>query len=197
MTHYGDPEGTFSSVRTAATPADLASYQTAPQFNVSLSKLAVMSLCTFGLYEVYWAYKHWHAIRQREQEHLSPFWRAFFAPLWAFSLFPRLQAITALYGVPATWSGSALALAYFLLHMTWRLPDPYWLISVIGFLPLLVVQRSIDALNAAVAPDAPRNNSYSGLNVLLIVVGGLFLLLAIRGTLLPPLQPSGQVPVNT
>ena len=97
----------------------------------------------------------------------------------------------------SSWSGSALALAYFLLHMTWRLPEPYWLISVIGFLPLLVVQRSINALNAAVAPDAPRNDSYSGLNILMIVVGGLFLLLVIWGTLLPPLQPSGQVPVNT
>jgi hypothetical protein len=55
MTQYGDPEGTFSSLRTAATQTDVASYRAAPQFAVSLSKLVVMSLCTFGLYELYWA----------------------------------------------------------------------------------------------------------------------------------------------
>lgn len=196
MTPYGDPEGTFSSVRTAAAPADVASYRAAPQFAVSLSKFAVMSLCTFGLYELYWAYKHWDAVRRRDQERLSPFWRAFFAPLWAFSLFPRLGRLTAMYGVPATWSGSGLALAYFLIHLTWRLPDPYWLVSLLGFLPVLVVQRSVNGLNAAVAPDAPRNDSYSGLNVVAIVLGGLLLLLAILGTFMLPEEPPGQIPVS-
>ena len=189
MAQYGDPEGTFSSVRMA--PADMASYRATPQFAVSLSKLVVMSLCTLGLYEVYWAYKQWDAQRSREQEQLSPFWRAFFAPLWGFSLFPRIQRITAQYGVPATWSGSGLALGYFLLRLAWRLPDPYWLVTIFGFLPLLVVQRSINQLNAAIAPEAPRNDSYSGLNVAIIVIGGILLLLAILGTLRPLGAPSG------
>lgn len=195
MAQYGDPEGTFSSIRTGAEPGEVASYRAAPQFAVSLTKLVVMSLCTFGLYELYWAYKHWDAQRRREQENLSPFWRAFFAPLWAFSLFPRIRRITATYGVPATWSGSGLALGYFLIHLTWRLPDPYWLISLLGFLPLLVVQRSVNALNAAVAPEAPRNDTYSGVNVVAILVGGLLLLLAIVGTFLPLADPAMETPV--
>jgi len=195
---YGDPEGTFSSVRTAATPADVDSYRAAPQFAVSLSKFTVMSLCTFGLYELYWAYKHWDAVRRREHEDLSPFWRAFFAPLWGFSLLPRIQRLTGTLGVPAAWSGSGLALGYFLLHITWRLPDPFWLASLLSFLPLLVAQRSVNQLNAATVPDAPRNDSYSGLNVVGIVIGGLLLLLAILGTLLPPeLEPPVQMPVVT
>ena len=196
MTQYGDPEGTFSSLRTAAAPGDLAAYRAVPQFAVSLTKLVVMSLCTFGFYELYWAYKHWDAMRRREQEDLSPFWRAFFAPLWAFSLFPRLQRLTSMYGVPATWSGTGLAVAYFLLHIASRLPDPLWLVSLLGFLPVLVAQRSVNALNEAVAPDAPRNDSYSGLNVVAIVLGGLFLLLVIWGSFLPEAEPTGQVPVS-
>jgi hypothetical protein len=184
MSGFGDPEGTFASLRTAAQPSDVAAYRTTPQFAVSLPKLAVMSLCTFGIYEVYWAYKQWDAQRRREQEELSPFWRAVFEPLWGFSLLPRLQRITAQYRVPATWSGSALATVYFVLHVFVRLPDPLWLVSLFSFVPLLIVQRSINALNREVAPDAPRNDSYSGLNVATIIVGGLLLLLAILGTLL-------------
>jgi hypothetical protein len=188
---YSDPEGTFSSLRTAAAPADLAAYRAMPQFSVSLGKLVVMSLCTFGLYDVYWAYKQWDAQRKREQEDISPFWRAVFAPLFGFSLFPRLQRIIVSYGVPATWSGPALATAYFLLQLMWRLPDPYWWLSLLSFVPIVVAQRSINELNQAVAPDAPRNATYSGANVVVIVIGGLFLLLALIGTFLSP-EPVGQ-----
>ena len=194
MGQYGDPEGTFSSIKTVPAAGDVEAYRTTPQFSVSVSKFAVMSLCTFGIYELYWAYKHWDAMRRREQEKLSPFWRAFFAPLWGFSLLPRLQQLTAVFGVPATWSGSALALAYFLLHISYRLPDPLWLVSLLSFLPLLVVQRSVNELHRTVVPAAPRNDSYSGLNVAGIVLGGLLLLLAILGTLMPP--PDAQLPVQ-
>ena len=196
MALYSDPEGTFSSVRTTAAPADLASYRATPQFAVSLGKLIVMSLCTFGLYDLYWAYKQWDAQRKREPENLSPFWRAFFAPLWGFSLFPRLQRITATYGVPATWSGTGLAVVYLLLGMMWRLPDPYWLLSMLDVIPILIAQRSINELNAAAAPDAPRNDSYSGLNVVMIVVGGALFLLALLGAFLVPPDPAGQVQVT-
>ena len=168
-------------------------YARIPQFSVSLSKLAVMSLATFGIYELYWCYKQWDAIRRRESEKLSPFWRAFFAPLWGFSLFPRIQRLTANYGVPATWSGTGLALGFFILGAMWRLPDPYWLASFFSFLPLLVVQRSVNALNAAVAPAADRNARYSGLNVVVIVIGAILLLLAILGTLLPNPEDAVQV----
>lgn len=197
MAQYGDPEGTFSSIKTVAEPGDIAGYRTTPQFAVSVGKFAVMSLCTFGFYELYWAYKHWDAVRRREQESLSPFWRAFFAPLWGFSLLPRLQQLTAVYGVPATWSGSGLALAYFLLHIAYRLPGALWLVSLLSFLPLLVVQRSVNELNRAVAPEAPRNDSYSGLNVVGIVLGGTIILLAIVGTLVPLPEAQGPVQVST
>ena len=188
----------FSSLRTAATAAETDAYRATPQFAVSLSKLSVMSLCTFGFYELYWCYKQWDAGRRREQEELSPFWRAFFAPIWAFSLFSRIQQLTAKHGVPATWSGNGLALAFLLLGITWRLPDPLWLVSLLTFLPLLVVQRSINVLNAVVAPSAERNDRYSGANVVVIVIGVILLVFAIWGTLFPDsgsLEPTRQVTV--
>lgn len=177
----------ISSVRATATPADVDAYRTTPLFAVSLPKLAVMSVCTFGIYELYWCHKHWASERARERENLSPFWRAFFAPLWGFSLFPRIQRLTALHGVPATWSGTALALGFLFLNVLWRLPDPYWLLTLFTVVPLMFVQHSVNRLNAVVAPDAPRNDKYSGLNVLMIVIGGLLVLLAVLGAVLPPL----------
>jgi len=49
-----------------------------------------------------------------------------------------------------------------------------------------MVQRGINDLNAAVAPDAPRNNTYSAANVIWIFIGSILVLLAVAGALLPP-----------
>ena len=75
----------------------------------------------------------------------------------------------------------------------WRLPDPYWLVSYLSFVPLLPVQSAVNRLNSVAAPDAPRNDSYSGANVVMIVVGGLLLALAIFGTFLPAEAGSPEV----
>lgn len=186
MSQYGDPEGTFSSVRTAAMPGEAQAYRTTPQFAVSSFKLIVMCICTFSLYELYWAYKQWEAVRTREGEELSPFWRAVFAPLWGFRLFPRMQGLAATHGAPATWSGTGLAVGYLVLHATWRLPDPWSLLSFLSLVPILIVQRSINELNAAVAPEAPRNAQLTGTNIFIMIIGGSLLFLSIVGMFLPP-----------
>ncbi|MGH7577402.1 MAG: hypothetical protein ACREM1_20010 [Longimicrobiales bacterium] len=62
-----------------------------PFFPVSTGKFVAMSACTVGLYDLYWFYKNWQRVRDRSGESLSPFWRAFFAPLWSFSLFRRVH----------------------------------------------------------------------------------------------------------
>lgn len=126
-------------------------------------------------------------MREREptKEDLSPFWRAVFAPIWTFSLLERINKRAKKNRLAADWSANALAIAYLVLTIAWRLPDPYWLISLVAFLPLLPVQRTINALNSEMAPAAERNTRFSGANVVLVVVGGLFLVLTILGTLLP------------
>jgi hypothetical protein len=48
-------------------------------------KLVVMSLCTFGLYELYWFYMNWNLLKQRHNSDISPFWRAFFAIFFAIA----------------------------------------------------------------------------------------------------------------
>ena len=42
-------------------------------FSVSLLKLTVMSIVTFGIYELYWFYKNWNLINQREKIKNSAF----------------------------------------------------------------------------------------------------------------------------
>jgi hypothetical protein len=61
-------------------------------FDVSVVKLVVMSIVTFGLYEIYWFYKQWQARKESGQDVL-PLPRAIFAVLFAHALFKEAEEI--------------------------------------------------------------------------------------------------------
>jgi hypothetical protein len=98
-------------------------------FTAAPLKLAVMSVVTGGIYELYWFYKNWVLIKQRTGQDMMPFWRAFFAPLWAYSFFKQVSNSARVNNVPESMPIGLLAIAYFAIHATVRLPDPYWLIT--------------------------------------------------------------------
>ncbi len=154
-------------------------------FPVAPHKLAIMSICTFGVYELYWAYHQWKRIRLNGGESLSPFWRAVFAPFWGFSLFKHVEGIAAGRHVHFEWSGGAIGLLYLILNISWRLPDPYWLVSFATFVPLVIVQRSINVLNAAEETKEDPNTSYTAANIVVIAIGGLLFLLGVLATFMP------------
>ena len=153
-------------------------------YPVSRLKLAVMSICTFGLYEFYWFYKNWQLVNQREGGSLAPFWRAFFAPFFAYPLFRRI-AESAAAQQSASISAGLLAITWFIIFILWRLPDPYWLLSTFTFVPLLSVQSAVSQLNQKVAPGSDPNHRFTPAAIVVCVVGGLLFLLAAIGSFVP------------
>lgn len=174
----GQPLETESSAPRVSAVADEH-----PFFPVATHKFVVMSICTFGIYELYWCFKNWQRIRHRTGENLSPFWRAFFAPLWGFSLFRRIRAFADGQSISVGWSPGVSATFYLLLTASWRLPDPWWLISLASFVPFLAVVETTGQINGTSHATEGANASYSGGNIATIVIGGLIWLLAVVGTL--------------
>lgn len=109
--------------------------------HISPWKFVALSVLTFGIYELYWCYKCWKYIRAEENLRISPFWRAFFTPLWVYSLSKRI------YLGDKKLLGISLAVTYFILSVLWKLPDPYWLLSAFTFVPLLPLVLAVDSLN--------------------------------------------------
>lgn len=161
-----------------------------PFFEVSLPKFVVMSVVTFGIYNLYWTYKQWVHISARSREGISPFWRAFFSPIWSFSLFERIKVDASTRGVPVYWSPGLLGLVYLIMGVLYRLPDPYWLLSLLSFLPLVPAVRAVIAIHERSTGGATRDrNSYFGAaNVIGIIVGIGFLLLIIAAMASEPQQ---------
>jgi hypothetical protein len=154
-------------------------------FPVSVRKLVVMSLATWGLYEFYWFYENWRLVHARAQMRMMPFWRAFFAPFWAERMFKYIANRALDEGVRPRFSPSPMAGLFALLLLSVKLPDPYSLVAFLSFIPLLPVQRAVIEINRRVAPDAPTNARFSALNVVAVVIGGLLLLLVVVTTFMP------------
>ena len=162
---------------------------------VSVAKLVIMSLATFGLYEVYFGYRCWQFVRNRDRSAIWPFARAFFFGITYFELVKDIASTSLMATDPAATpptflsklSSGARALVpvgFLLTTAAWRLPDPFWWISFSSVIFLIPAAVSIQQLNAARGvPAASLGMGWK--HWLIAVVGGLLLTLAIIGSMLP------------
>jgi hypothetical protein len=154
-------------------------------FSVSTPKFILMAICTFGVYELYWFYKNWAHVKQLENTNIWPFWRAVFARLNAYFLFKRVRQQVKDLGISKTLPAGPLSILYFLLAGTMRLPDPYWLVALMTFAPLLVVNEAMIEINKKSVANFQQNNRIQGWNWLAVVLGGLLVVGAVIGNFLP------------
>ena len=174
-------------------PAPVEHEEAYPElFAPSTGKLIIMSLTTFGLYTLYWFYRNWRAIAEHEGESLWPFWRAVFAPLWAFSCFPRLDRYASGRRRQLAFPPMMLALIYFLINFAGNLSMFFprivgrdsWLISLLVFLPLLPMNSLMRSYRQSLRMGTTYQDRLTLWHVLIIVSGGLLLLLTLAGVLL-------------
>lgn len=154
-------------------------------FTTTTFKLTVMSICTLGFYELYWFYKNWVLIKERTGQNIMPFWRALFAPLWAYSCFKHIKGSANENGIPESLPIGLLATVYFLLQALWRLPDPYWLVSFFSFTMLIPANSVALKINRHLVPGFNNNESFSGWNWAAAVIGGLLVISGAIGSFLP------------
>jgi len=131
---------------TEGTKAEQPPVVPAPQyFAPPPLKFIAMSICTFGIYELYWSYRNWRFVKDRDGLDIMPFWRAFFYPLWHYSLLTELNTTLKSKVLSSRAFRVVLAVLVLALNMTIRLPDPYWMVSTLTFLgflpPILAMQN--------------------------------------------------------
>lgn len=154
-------------------------------FTTSTRKLIWMSICTFGIYELYWFYKNWVLIKERTGQDIMPFWRAFFSAIWAYSCFRHIKTLAVDNHLQVSLPIGFLAVIYFIFGLLWRLPDPYWFVTFLSFLPILPVNSLALSLNKQLISRFQNNEEFTGWNWVGLILGGLFLLLSMVGTFIP------------
>jgi len=144
--------------------------------HVAPLKFAILSVATLGLYEMFWFYQNWKYVRQRDASQIRPFWRAVFSPLWCFSLARDLGNHDDRW---TTARAGMVAAAYASLVLASRLPDPWWLLTIGTFLPLLALVSAIHAVNTDRGVKSPYYARFGAGPLAAVLVGAPFLALAV------------------
>ncbi|HJR70574.1 MAG TPA: hypothetical protein VKA43_11075 [Gammaproteobacteria bacterium] len=187
---YAPPKAAVADVEPAATDA-LAF------FPVSRTKLVVMSLLTFTLYQLVWFYKNW-ALERARGTPAMPIMRAIFAVFFCYSLFNRIRrrrndlpsARLPAGVLAAGWIiVTLLSGVYDRIGMRVEEPALVFLVSLLlgysSVLFLIPVQNAVDTINRDEAPGHDPNSRFTVWNWLWMILGGVMTLAGLVGTLLP------------
>jgi hypothetical protein len=156
-----------------------------PFFAVSLLKLAVLSTCTFGFYEVYWFWRNWNRIRASGEPRITPSLRAFFLIIFCYSCFVRIKKAGVSRGITPAPPIGILAICYILSAISWKLPGPLSLIAFLSVVFLLPIQSYVNRINAADMPGHDPNSRFGAWNWIATAAGSILLISAVIGSFLP------------
>lgn len=152
-----------------------------PFFAVSLFKLAIMSIFTAGIYEIYWFYRNWRIIKVREKSNIAPGVRSVFSVFFCYQCFSRIYKYGAQIGVQSVVPPIAWAAGWVLITISPQLRGPWLLYYLLSFIYLLPVQAHVNRINAAMHPPHAENSKFSRSNWIVIVIGAIMWTLVIVG----------------
>lgn len=159
-----------------------------PFFAVSIVKLVVMTILTFGLYETYWEYKQWKRIQKQGAPSISPFWRTFFGLFFIHELFKLIRMRTEEEALPKTLPLGVLTGIYVGAVLISRFDRTDGWLGFAGLfltIPVAMAQHEINQLHAKLAPDADRNGRFTAWNIIIGEIGLIAWALIVIGELLP------------
>jgi hypothetical protein len=150
-------------------------------YPVGLRKFALMHAVTFGLYELHWFYENWWLIKARRNARFNPAGRTFMAPVFVWSLFREIRRAADEERIPTAFSPLGAAVLYLVgVLATFALIDDLWPVGLLLlYVPLHAAQHLASRVNAARAPHADRNETYSLANKATLLVGGVLFLLGL------------------
>jgi hypothetical protein len=116
-------------------------------YYVSVAKFTLFSILSMGLWEIYWFFKNWEYVRDKEKIHISPLLRAGFSPIYAYPLFKRIDFSLKEKGIYIPLSPLFLFLIYVLGFLfSFLTVGLSTLIPSLTFLPLIYLQYQINKI---------------------------------------------------
>lgn len=149
---------------------------------VTLQKFVILSFISFGLYPIWWMYKTWKFFKEKDNLDVMPVPRAIFAIFFLNGLFEGVQGFAQSKGYTKTFSSVGCFLGVIGLNFTSRLPEPYFLVSILSFLFFI---PAVEALNYGIRNSSGyeiRDTEYfNARQLILIILGGIFWILVLMG----------------
>lgn len=142
--------------------------------SLTVDKFIILFVFTLGLYGIWWMYKAWTFIKEKDRVSIMPAARAIFAIFFLSSLFEKILRFAKVNGYQKTYSSVGLFVMYVILSICNRLPPPFFLISIFAFLPFV---QPIEAFNKGIelSPfySLEIKKGFSPRQFVLIILGGI------------------------
>jgi hypothetical protein len=152
---------------------------------IDSGRFLLLFVLTLGLYGLWWMYKSWRFFKEKESLDIMPAMRAIFAIFFAYSLFEKIREFSRQNGYQKDYSSGMLVTGFIVLNILSRLPDPYWLVSILGGLCFI---QPVNALMFAIESSQQYNVKGDGFNtrqIILIIVGLILWALMLIGLFAP------------
>lgn len=146
----------------------------------ALPKFIVMNVTTFGLYSVYWGYRNWKLMRMAERTFAWPPLCALFLPITLRSLMNKTENERVALAV-SNRQLTVLAILYFALNITSRIPGYGDVISFFAFVPLIFVNQYFGRINRLNQHDSMEIDRFSVGNLVFAILGSILIALVVWG----------------
>lgn len=171
-------------------PDNIQNNQVPIQYIISTNKFIILNIFTFGLYHFWWIFKAWRFFLQKDQSDIMPAMRTIFTIIFLYPLFTKILDYAKEKNYSKDFPKPFLFIIYLLLSVISRVPDPYWLVSILSFVCLIPAFKALNyaKLNSQEF-ETIEHSKWSTNYVVTIIMGAIFWMLILYGLYLEMTEP--------
>ncbi|MBM3324526.1 MAG: zinc ribbon domain-containing protein [Calditrichaeota bacterium] len=154
-------------------------------------QFVLLTIFTFGLYEIRWYYRNWKYLKIHNNLDTRPGWRTvgLFVPILNIVLIilqlRDIRDYARAAGCQKTFSVAGVFIANLLLTLLVFLPTPFHLLCYFSVWPYAIVQDVFNEYWRKEQPQLMERRRFSGGQVALLILGGLIWLIVLLALTLP------------
>jgi len=118
---------------------------------VPIWKFILFDIITLGAYHLYWSYKTWHYIKEKNKLDLDPFWRTFFMLFSSGTLYYYICGFNRKQIKITVLSSSLIGISYFILSL---LSKKFLFLYLLAYIPLCFIVNELNIYCSNIDHDA-------------------------------------------
>ena len=144
------------------------------QFIISVNKFIVLSVLTFGVYEIWWAYKAWRFYQQKEKLDIMPALRALLGVFFLIPLFNKIKRSAVDTGVSTDYNSVLLYIGYLVLNIFAQSETVFWFLSFISIVFLIPPFKTFNHIRLnSTEFSVTEQKSFNAKQTVLIIMGAI------------------------